>query len=166
MDKNINEVLASQLDADWASNITQVLGIAQGHAPTPTRAKAFLNALLAGETERKLAFTGNPSLLSLIRIAVQNWREPGITFADLRALVSTKGDNDNAISFTYEGETIVVVLKDYGAGYLVETEVGRFSHYVQNGLVPNPTEEWAKTICSVVRLIKQAGYKNWGGEIA
>ena len=161
MDNKINEALASQLDADWASNLIQVLGHAQGHTPTPTRSKAFLNALLAGEPERKLAFAGNPSLLSLIRIAVQSWREPGIGFADLRALVGTKGDNDNAIPFTYEGETIVVVLKDHGVGYLVETEVGKFSHYVQNDTVPNPTEEWAKTVCSIVRLIKQAGYKNW-----
>jgi hypothetical protein len=164
MDNKINEVLASQLDADWASNLIQILGYAQGHTPTPTRAKAFLNALIAGEPERKLAFASNPSLLSLIRIAVQNWREPGIGFADLRALVHTKGDNDNAISFSYEGETIVVVLKDYGVGYLVATEVGRFSHYVQNDAVPNPSEEWAKAICSIVHLIKQAGYKNWGGK--
>lgn len=161
MDNKINEALASQLDADWASNLIQILGYAQGHTPTPTRAKAFLNALLAGEPERRLAFASNPPLLRHIRIAVQSWREEGIGFADLRALVCTKGDNDNAISFTYEGETIVVVLKDHGVGYLVETEIGKFSHYVQNGLIPNPSEEWAKTICSIVRLIKQAGYKNW-----
>ena len=164
MDTKINEVLASQLDANWTSNLVQVLDYSQGRTPTPTRAKAFLNALIAGEPERKLAFASNPSLLSLIRIAVQSWREPEINFADLRALVRAKGDNDKAISFTYEGETIVVVLKDYGIGYLVATEVGRFSHYVQNDAVPNPSEEWAKAICSIVHLIKKAGYKNWGGK--
>ena len=159
MDTLNNEVLASQLDAKWASNLIQVLGYYQGYPTTSLRAKTFLCLLDKGEEARKINFAKNH--LDLIRIAMRSWREPGVPFADLRALVHTKGDNDNAISFTYEGETIVVVLKDFGAGFIVHTNVGFFSHYVQKGLVPNVTEEWGKIICSMAKLIKDAGHKHF-----
>ena len=98
---------------------------------------------------------------SYVRIALRTWREKGVPVSSIQKRIRDDGDNDVAIALESDGETIVVELKKHGIGYIVHTELGDFSHFVKNGLVPDLTQEWVKIVCKTIKLAKKAGHSRF-----
>ena len=175
MDKNIptpgatTDVLYDQ----WASHLVQRLGIqklTKAYAlPSPRECEDFLKEFVASDHDRQLRFVKTYGT-KWLRQAICGWREPSVPFSEFKE----KMHNDFCQTrhyrryFAYNGQTLSVTLNEKCPGFIVEIYpmdedrvFARFSHYINNGNIPNPTEEWARTVCSVVKVLQEAGYAHF-----
>lgn len=151
MDQNEKDLTYPQ----WESNLTQILGFAQGKRVTSSNAHTFIRLFLEGTHSRQVRFLSNDLHRTEMRIAIRTWECDPIPLSELKRRVN---NGDNTISIRKDSVLIDIVINKFGSGYTIRTPEFAFSMPVNQGEVPNVTDEKIAAMAKLNNLCKELNY--------